>query len=207
MGTRLDLDHIVVAAETLAEGVAAVEELLGVTMAPGGAHAVMGTHNRLLSLGETYLEVIAIVPDAPAPPHARWYGLDEFAGPPRVTNWAARTDDMDAALVLAPAGTGLPMQVTRGDLSWTMAVPEDGHLPFGDAFPALISWHGGLHPATRLPDVGCRLSSMEVGAVDPGALRDALARFEGGLASYVVDGGGAGFAVTVRTPRGLIRLP
>ena len=58
-----ELDHLVVSAATLAEGVAYVEEALGVAMAGGGEHAHMGTHNRLLSLGPSdYLEVIAVDP-------------------------------------------------------------------------------------------------------------------------------------------------
>ncbi|MEO7742546.1 MAG: VOC family protein [Usitatibacter sp.] len=47
----LELDHLVIAAATLEEGVRYVEAQLGVTMGPGGKHATMGTHNRLLSLG------------------------------------------------------------------------------------------------------------------------------------------------------------
>ena len=45
----LALDHLVVAARTLEEGVAWVESRLGIAMGPGGKHAAMGTHNRLLS--------------------------------------------------------------------------------------------------------------------------------------------------------------
>ena len=48
---QLELDHLAVSAASLAEGAAAVEAVLGVTLAPGGVHPHMGTHNRLLSLG------------------------------------------------------------------------------------------------------------------------------------------------------------
>lgn len=201
MAVKLDLDHIVIAAETLAVGVAFVEDKLGVPMTPGGKHAVMGTHNQLLSLGKTYLEVIAIDPDAPAPSHARWYGLDTFQGPPRVTNWVAKTDDLTGALALAPHGTGTPIDVTRGDLSWTMAVPETGQLPMKNAFPALIQWHGA-HPASRLPDVDCRLANLQIGAPDPQALRAALARFKGGLETHA----STATHLTIATPTGKITL-
>ncbi|MFT7058852.1 MAG: hypothetical protein ACJASV_001357, partial [Pseudorhodobacter sp.] len=76
----LRLDHIAVAANTLAEGTAWVEAQLGVTLAPGGQHPLMATHNRLLGLADDYLEVITINPDAPAPPHPRWFDLDRFSG-------------------------------------------------------------------------------------------------------------------------------
>ena len=56
----LRLDHLAVVAETLDEGVDWVETSLGLPMAGGGEHAAMGTHNRLLSLGDVYLEVIAV---------------------------------------------------------------------------------------------------------------------------------------------------
>ena len=45
-----ELDHLVVAARDLDEGTAFVQNLLGVPLEPGGKHAAMGTHNRLLNL-------------------------------------------------------------------------------------------------------------------------------------------------------------
>jgi hypothetical protein len=60
---EIRFDHLVVAARELAVGVAWVESRLGVPMGAGGRHDVMGTHNRLLSLGPgRFLEVIAIDP-------------------------------------------------------------------------------------------------------------------------------------------------
>ena len=100
------LDHLAVSAEGLAEGVQHIERLLGVPMAGGGQHGAMGTHNRLLSLGDLYLEVIAVDPDAPAPGRPRWFDLDRFSGPPRLTNWIVATDRLDADLAKGPAGWG-----------------------------------------------------------------------------------------------------
>jgi len=156
---RLKMDHLAVCAETLAEGVDYVETLLGVAMAPGGEHAKMGTHNRLLSLGpDCYLEVIAINPDAMAPDHPRWFDMDNFSGEPRLTNWICQVDSMDDL----PAGLGQPMSLQRGDLRWQMAVPHDGRLPFNGAFPAAIKWAGSAHPNQRLPDSGCTLGQLNI---------------------------------------------
>ncbi len=135
----------------------------------------MGTHNRLLSLGDLYLEVIAVNPAAPPPGRPRWFDLDRFSGPPRLTTWICRCDDLPAALAAAPPGTGTPMALARGDFRWEMAVPDDGRLPFDGVFPALIRWHGALHPAPLLPDHGLRLSRLEVTHPQAGALRAALA--------------------------------
>lgn len=159
----LNLDHLAVVARTLEEGTSYVEAVLGVELSAGGKHPHMGTHNRLLSLGpDCYLEVIAIDPEAPKPAHRRWFNLDSYTGAPRMMNWICRTDDLTAALDAAPPGTGKPMQFSRGDLTWTMAVTEFGRLPFDDASPALITWGGSPHPSMRLPDHGFRLSRLDV---------------------------------------------
>lgn len=171
----LAFDHIAISAATLDEGVAYVERALGATPVPGGHHPLMGTHNQLLSLGPgEYLEVIAIDPEAPHPGRARWFDLDRFEGPPRITNWVARTNEIDTALGLAPADSGLPLALTRGDLAWTMAVPSTGRLPFDGAFPALIEWDGAIHPADRLPDAGLRLAALEISHPENAALEAAL---------------------------------
>ena len=63
----LKLDHIVLAAESLVEGVNYVEERLEHRLDAGGKHEMFGTHNRLLSLGDCYFEVIAKNPEASSP--------------------------------------------------------------------------------------------------------------------------------------------
>ena len=158
----LRLDHLAVSAATLEDGVAMVEQALGVALAGGGKHAHMSTHNRLLALGNIYLEVIATDPAAPAPGWPRWFDLDHFTGPPRLTNWVAACDDLDSELALSPKGTGKPVSLERGDLRWRMAVPANGRLPYDGCFPALISWQDSLHPAQMLPDVGVRLDRLEI---------------------------------------------
>jgi hypothetical protein len=164
------LDHIAIATTDLARGTAETEARLGVALAPGGQHARMGTHNRLLGLGPEYLEVIAIDPDAPAPDGPRWFDLDRFEGQTRLTNWILRTDDLDAALAALPSGFGTPVQFTRGDLSWRMAVPNDGILPWDGLAPALIQWDSDLRPPARLPEAGCRLTALRITHPDVASL-------------------------------------
>jgi hypothetical protein len=171
----LTIDHLAVTAASLKEGVAYVEQALGVDLAEGGRHSAMGTHNRLLSLGPgLYLEVIAIDPQAEAPSRPRWFDLDRFRGQPRLSNWVARCDDLDAALSRAPEGVGRPLALARGDLRWQMAVPDDGRLPWDGLFPALMAWEGEAHPAQRLPESQCRLSSLKLFHPDADGLARAL---------------------------------
>jgi hypothetical protein len=170
----LTFDHLAVSAETLEEGVAAVEAALGVALAGGGQHPHMSTHNRLIGLGDLYLEVIAADPAAPKPDWPRWFDLDNFAGRPRLTNWIARCDDLVAEVAQAPVGVGVPVSLQRGDYRWQMAVPADGKLPFDGCFPALIQWEGALHPARALPESGLRLTRLEIAHPQADSLRAAL---------------------------------
>jgi len=162
---KRELDHLVVAARTLEEGAAWVESALGVKTLAGGKHPLMGTHNRVLSIGgRRYLEVIAIDPAAPPPARPRWFGLDDPAirarleRGPALLHWVERTDDLDAALRGYPERVEV-LDATRGDLSWRITVPSDGRLPCAGACPTLIQWDGP-HPTERMPASGCELVDL-----------------------------------------------
>ncbi|MDP4032224.1 MAG: VOC family protein [Pseudorhodobacter sp.] len=199
----LRLDHLAVSTKVLAAGVEAVEAALGVTLAGGGQHGHMATHNRLLGLGDVYLEVIAIDPTAPRPAWPRWFDLDNFVGPPRLTNWVAACADLDAEVVASPLGIGVPLALSRGDLRWRMAVPEDGRLPFDGAFPALIHWQGPAHPAARLPDVGVRLTRLEVAHPEAATLTDLLAGRLADPRVIIVAGQEKALRASFATPHGV----
>lgn len=158
----MELDHIVVAGETLEEAVAHVEGALGVAMQPGGQHVRYGTHNALMGLGDgLYLEAIAIDPSATPQDVPRWFGLDEFSGEPRVITWAARVKNLPKVLENYPvAGNCVEMQ--RGDLRWRMAVATDGLLPLGGAFPSLLEWQVTPIPGDILKPSGCTLQRLRV---------------------------------------------
>jgi len=202
----LRLDHLAVVAGRLEDGVAAVESLLGVTMAGGGKHPLMATHNRLLGLGDLYLEVIATDPDAPAPGRPRWFDMDRFTGPPRLANWVAGCDDLAAEVALGPKGIGSPLALQRGDYRWQMAVPDNGRLPFDGAFPALIQWEGAAHPARALPETGLRLSRLEITHPEATALRAALAGRLDDPRVAILDGAKVSLCAILDTPKGPLTL-
>lgn len=190
----MELDHMAVAATTLAEASQVIEAALGVGLQPGGQHPLFGTHNRLLGLeGGLYLEAIAIDPAAPNPGRARWFDLDAFRDPARLSNWICRTRDLDGLLATLAQATGVPVQLSRGDLRWRMAVPDDGRLPYDNLFPALIQWQGPLHPGALLNASGCALRYLVVAHPEAQALRAELALndprvvFETGSATLVAE--------------------
>ena len=197
----LTFDHLAVTCETLSAGVAHIEAALGVPMSGGGKHPLMATHNRLLALGDLYLEAIAIDPDAAPPSHPRWFGLDHFSGPPRPTFWVAACPDIHAALI---PGFAPPIALSRGDFRWLMAASADGSTPFGGAYPALIQWQGPLHPTAVLPDSGLRLTRLEVAHPDAATLRAALPLTDPRV--VIVPGPAKALRATFLTPHGLRSL-
>lgn len=170
----LELDHIAVLGCHLSEAVDRVETALRVSMGPGGRHARFGTHNRLLGIAPgVYLEAIAVDPDAPAPPDSRWFGLDRFYGPARLDKWIARVPDIDAAIAALPMA-GRRVDLERDGLRWSMAVPEDGQLPYDGMFPALIQWHVPHPPGQSLAPSGLVLEKFTVRHPDAAALAGIL---------------------------------
>jgi hypothetical protein len=201
----LTFDHFAITAATLQDGVDWVETALGVKLAGGGKHDLMATHNRLLGLGDIYLEVIATDPEATPPGRPRWFDIDRFTGAPRITTWIARTDDLDAALAASPEGTGEPTAFARGDYRWKMAVPASGILPFDSAYPALIQWQTPLHPTQSLPDVGVRLKTLTIAHPQAAALRAALNLDDPRI--HIVQGAQKAMSATFQTPSGDRSLP
>jgi hypothetical protein len=202
----ITFDHIAVAGETLAAATAHVEAALGVPLQQGGEHAIFHTHNTLLGLEDgLYLEAISINPDAPQPDRPRWFDLDNFAGRPRLTNWICRCDDLDATLAKLPDGFGTPVDLQRGDLRWRMAVPQSGVLPFDNCAPALIEWVGDAHPAPRLTQQGCGISSFNISHPQAPALGALLAPFLAD-ARITFSVGDPELTATLNTPNGTATL-
>ena len=177
------VDHLVVAAATLEQGASWCETTLGVAPLPGGKHALMGTHNRLLKIAsetypDAYLEIIAIDAEAPPPRRARWFGMDtlDVSSGPRLVHFVARSTMLDMhrwGLMNVGLQPGDPIKASRetpaGLLSWEILVRDDGALLCDGALPTLIQW-GGVHPAARLPESGVVLKSLALGGVPPRAL-------------------------------------
>lgn len=181
-GFTVTLDHLVVAAATLADGIDQVAAATGTTPAIGGRHVVMGTHNALLRLSDsTYVEIIAVDPDAPKPARRRWFDLDqvalqgELAERPRLVHWVARTDDIEAAAAASPIPLGSILSMQRGDFRWRITVPDDGSRPGRGLVPTLIQWDVPTHPAARLPRSGITLAQLAATHPEPAPLREALA--------------------------------
>ncbi len=207
------LDHLIVAATTLADGIDFVAEVTGAIPQPGGKHVAMGTHNALLRLGEhVYLEIIAIDPDGEKPPRPRWFDLDDIAlrselvERPQLIQWVARSTDIERATAACaiPLGTVTPME--RGDYRWRLTIPDDGKRPAKGIVPTLIQWDVPIHPADRLPQSNVSIAQLAATHSNPAYVRSALASL--GLADSVrvTYDRETRLAAMLQTPRGLVTL-
>ncbi len=214
------IDHLVVAAASLAEGVAWCEATLGVTPGPGGAHALFGTHNRLLRLHsalhtQAYLEIIAIDPAATptrGAPLRRWFDLDDPAlsqrlrhEGPQLIHWVASVPDINAAVAAWQAlgmDRGPVIEASRatpqGVLRWRITVRDDGQRLFGGALPTLIQW-GDAHPADTMADTGLGLRGLTLYHPEADRLTAALNAI--GLDGVAVQPGPAGLQVALSSAR------
>jgi len=210
------LDHIVVAAATLEQGAAYLRELLGVEVPAGGVHATMGTHNRVMQLGDDcYLELIAIDPAGTVPAWPRWFGLDNallraaLAERPRLVTWVMNTPDLAALAASADFVIGTPTALSRDGLSWEIALTEDGRLLADGLLPYCIQWHSSPHPSRAMADLGCRLQKLTLHHNRPDWLADRLESIDGShLAEIdpIPDSNSPYLTADIQTPNGLVRL-
>lgn len=206
------IDHFAIGADTLDQGVAAMESALGVTVPRGGKHDAMSTHNCVMQTGnESFFELIAIDPDAPNPGRTRWFTLDDpatqarLAERPRALCWVVGTDDLDAVIAASPVDLGEVVLFTRGDRSWRLTVPKDGSLAMGGLVPAFIEWSPGPHPSTGQQDLGVRLDKVQLSHPEPETLREILKTLQVDHLAEVEEGA-PGLSFALSTPKGDVTL-
>ena len=128
----LGIDHVVLAVEDPDAMAAALETSLGLTAGDGGRHDALGTFNRLIWLGDAYLELLGVFDAEIAA--SSWLGrpalaaIEDGGG---LATWAIAVDDLDEALRWAPPGRGLggPIDGERRrpdgrTVRWRLARPE-----------------------------------------------------------------------------------
>ena len=201
--TQMKIDHFMYAVADLKAGMAWAEEVFGVAPAFGGSHEGLGTRNALLSLGDTYLEIIA--PDPAQSVESQMVaGMAAMSGGGLVT-WAAQGDLVVTKGLLEEAGISSvgPVETRRrtvdgGLLVWDLLFPQGG----GYGMPFFIDWRESPHPATTTP-VGGELRSFGISTPDAEELGTVLA----GLGLDVeVSEGAPEMTVAIEGSKGLVEL-
>ena len=86
------LDHIIIGVHDLAQAEAIFSQKLGLAVSGGGIHPSGGTANRIIVLGDTYLELITVR----APQEAQQSMLDRLAKGDGYLNFVLSSDNIEA---------------------------------------------------------------------------------------------------------------
>jgi Glyoxalase-like domain len=232
---QTQIDHLVVAATSLEQGVQWCEALFGITPAMGGEHALFGTHNRLFKIATpkfpmAYFEIIAINPEAVRPkktttlhPH-RWFDLDNpelqksISKEPRLIHFVASTPDIKAArMALRMEGIDrgpaihAERRTNKGILHWQISVRSDGQRLFDGVLPTLIQWGkpDATEPLRLHPRNTLPRSGVTLQSIDithPSAAKLQSAYASMGLIGISISEGPALIKATLKTPKGIVVL-
>lgn len=165
------LDHLVLAAQSLEEGARYIEQRLGVRPRVGGHHPGVGTHNLLLALGGgSYLEIIAPDPNQAEPQKPRPFGIDgeyqreRISVRPRLVHYILRCSTISESVKNAGYPLNPPIQMSRGKLSWDLALSNFDDPGGVQPMPSLIDWGKHEPPGFNLPASGVLLQTLHVSA-------------------------------------------
>jgi len=205
----MNIDHIVYTASSLEKGIDEIESLLGVKPVLGGSHPKWGTHNALLSLGDsTYLEIIAPDPNMPRPEKGRW--LEEsYLEKSKLTSWALRSDQIELlhskavknGLLLGNVESGQREKPDGSVLNWRLT--DLYALPLNGAIPFLISWGKTPHPASVIPKGG-ELVGFSIEHPDPKMVMESLEIL--GVKIEVNKGDHLKLIAKIKTKNGMVTL-
>jgi hypothetical protein len=163
----LELDHVLIAVADLGAAGRELEARHGLASIDGGRHPGWGTANRIVPLGEAYLELVAVVDEAEAAssPFGSWVaGASPAAARP--LGWAVRTnalDDVARRLGLAVAAGSRAARDGRL-LRWRSAGVEQAAAE--PSLPFFIEWgHGTPLPGRAPADhraAGARIAELQL---------------------------------------------
>ena len=180
MTGSLEIDHVLIPVDDLDAAGASVRARFGLSSIEGGRHPKWGTANRLIPLGDTYIELVAVVDRDVAELSAfgRWV-LGATVGQP--LGWAVRARDIEdvgrrLGLWIADGARVTP----DGDvLRWRSAGLDEAIAEPG--LPFFIEWADRTHlpgaAPVRHPGGQVRLRRLSLKA-DPARLAHWLGRNE-----------------------------
>jgi len=206
----MQFDHGLIAVTDLDIAAREFESRWGLASVEGGRHPDWGTANRIVPLGRSYLELIAVVDPAIAAEAdlGRWVATNA-APTGRPLGWAVRPADLDeaASRLSLTVSSGARVTPSGSTLHWRSAgvdrAIDRSSLPF------FIEWGAGValpgttpitHPAGAAEISGIHLRD------DPGVLASWLGPGDHGLPIVVHAGPPAVAAIVIGTAGGEILI-
>lgn len=161
------IDHFVIGCQKLEEGKNFVENLLYENLSDINKHISMQTHNRVISLGDNYLEVISIDPDSKLKNRSSWFELDnkkfidKFLKKPKLISFVISGNEKKVSQFYEKK-----ILVRRNSYKWFFQKPNKNYLlqkKFNNvnAFPSFISWLSP-HPIQSMIKSYYKLESLEI---------------------------------------------
>jgi Glyoxalase-like domain len=198
----IGVDHLVIAVADPDAAVAELQVKLGLAPGGGGRHERLGTFNRLVWLGDTYLELISVF-DRVAAAHS-WLGaptlraLETGGG---LATWAIASDDLAADVATLQHGGSTLAEPVDGErartdgrvVRWRLSVPEQldrDRPPFLIEHDLTAAEWSTVDRAERAT-APTRLTVLELGVDDPDVRSRSLLRTVGLRFRPSLSGGGA----------------
>ncbi len=161
------IDHFVFAAETLNEGSQAIKNLIKEDLSNINTHKTMGTHNRVLSLGSCYLEVISLDPKNQNANKNTWFNLSDesyretFLKTPKLTSFVISSKELNSSIFFQKK-----FLVSRNKYKWNFQKPNFKYLKKNNfrnlnLFPSLIKWETDS-PLNEIKKSSYNFESLEI---------------------------------------------
>jgi len=213
MAVQNKIDHLVIGANDLEQGVTFLKDKLNVILPQASKHVDMSTHNCVAPTGnDSFIEILSIDPDAPEPNRARWFDMDKpavkdkFKQSPCAYHWVVGTNDLDAVIANSPIPLGEVVKFTRDERSWRLTIPVDGSLQEQGLIPTFIEWSPGAHPSTGMNDLGITLEEVVLTHPKPEWLTDILTKLEVNHLATIIEGADKGVAFKIKSEGNVINV-
>ena len=141
----MELDHVLIAVTDLEAAAREFESRHGLASVDGGRHRDFGTANRIIPLGSTYLELVAVVDAGAAAASSFGWWVDRGATDEgRLIGWAVRTTALDdvAGRLELPVRSGSRVTPSGTELRWRSSGIDEAIAE--PCLPFFIEWEEGL---------------------------------------------------------------
>jgi len=160
----LELDHVLIAVSNLAAAGHQIEARYGLASIEGGRHPGWGTANRIIPLGETYIELVAVVDEGEAAKSAfgRWVAGSTSGKP---LGWAVRTQELDevAGRLGLTVSTNSRTDHSGRRLQWRVAGVQQAAVE--PSLPFFLEWGEGT-PLPGRAEARHRAGAVEISGLE-----------------------------------------
>ena len=161
------IDHFVFGAKTLNEGSKVIKNILNEDLSEINVHETMGTHNRVISLGSCYLEVISLDPKNQNANNNTWFNLSDenyrenFLRIPKLISFVISSQELNSSIFFEKE-----FLVSRNKYKWFFRKPNFNYLKKNNfrninLFPSLINWKT-ISPLDEMKKSSYIFESLEI---------------------------------------------